>query len=187
MKKFLFVIAFTVGLTFNVHASTVGTMKIITGNHGGVVTVQKQVSNPADVDGRSTRGRVTLSDVRLNIIRVNDGTDEDDTILDSELPLVDDDEASTTDRPELARVSGRVRFHGEQDNISKQLTLNGQFKSLLPQRNTLVLQDITAEVINDELELTGTILINDREIEINSAPDVTKAFVRRLFWLIRKS
>lgn len=184
MKKILFAVICSAGLVLNVQASSVATMKIFTGDHGGVVTVHKQVNHPADEDMRTVKGRVTVSDVRLNIMQMTAAGD--DAILDEELPLLDD-AVSETKRADHARVSGRVRFMGEQDAANRQLTVNGQFKSLVPQRHTLELQEIIAEVVGDELSVSGTIIIDGREFDINAAPDATQKFVRRLIWLIRKS
>ena len=194
MKKLLISIACCMGFIFHAQAASVGTAKIFTGNHGGVVTVQKRVSSQPDEESSESRGLVTLSDVRLNIIRTTDDTRDESSLIDErepanaeEIPEVAD-EPIDADRVYRTRISGQVRFHGEHaPDAAKKLTLNGAFRTLPPEHRTLKLNDIVIEVINDEFVLSGIIVINDQEYEINIAPESAQKFVKRLAWLIRRS
>ena len=193
MKKIIFIIACCIGSTFNLQAASVGTMKIFTGTNGGVVTVQKKLLRSGNLEGdRATKGLVTLSDVQLTIFR-NDGGRLDNEIIDTELPEVSDEVNAAEDSLSM-RVSGRTRFHGgrisdtlDANDMFKRLTLNGKFVSVIPNRHTLELQDVTAEFSGDELSLSGEVSIDGEIFEIREAPEVTKKFIRRLAWLIRKS
>lgn len=195
MKKLAIALACGLGLALNVQAGSVGTSKIFTGNHGGVVTVQKRVTAQPDTETVSSRGLVTLSDVRLEIVRDAEEEDvvRDASSSDADAASVDDapevsDEPVDADRVYRTRVSGHVRFMGEAVREgAKQMTINGAFRTLPPENKTLKLVEITAEVINEELMLTGTVVINDQEYDVNAAPESVQKFVRRVLWLIRSA
>lgn len=186
MKKLLLIIACSIGLAANTHAASVGTMKIFTGDHGGVITVQKRVSNRGEEDSRFSNGLVTLSDVRRALVRTTD-EENDQPAVDEASPEIAD-EATDTNGVHRIRVSGRARFQGEHTaDTGRKLTVNGFFRDLHPQSHTLKLVDIMAQGVDGELVLSGTVIVNGQEYEINSAPEATQRFVRRLIWLIRST
>lgn len=157
------------------HAANVDTLKVYTGVRGGVVTVKKQVYTNRN-DKRITKGYITTSDILLDISG-NDTVEPETT--DAEEAAVDIDPDSTS------LVSGRIRFKGgrfEDEPIV--LNLNGAFRSLVPQGNTLILQGISATRTDDGVTLAGAVIINDVEYELEAAPENIQRFVRRLLiWI----
>ncbi|MBR9912521.1 MAG: hypothetical protein GYB33_19445 [Gammaproteobacteria bacterium] len=190
MQKLLLAIGLAVGLVTGAQAATVGTMKVYTGNYGGVITVQKNVSGQREAGFRSS-GLVTVSDVAVRLVRDVDPADalSNDTTAEELGSMELDDASRDADGAISYRSSGKVRFRGQHivdsDSAASRLELNGGFRKLSPLHHSLRLIKVAGEVINGEVVLSGEVVINGEKMDINAAPELVQRFVLRLLWFIR--
>ena len=174
-------------LALNAQAASVGTMKIFTGNHGGVVTLQKRVHKPQQ-DAARSNGMITVSDVRFALMR--DGEEratEADRADDAEVVDVVDAERDT-DGTLRARISGRAHFVGEAagETRSGSISINGGFKVFNDVIHGIRLVDILATREGEAVVLSGGVVIDGVEYRINEAPEKVQRLVRRLLWAYRR-
>jgi len=186
VKKLLITILLGFGLVANVMAGSSGTMKILTGDYGGVVSIQKKAYTSPE--GSRLNGLLTVSDVAYTFVR-NDIVDGDFTAaaIEEQGVVVIDDIRFDEDGVRRTRISGRVGFNGDSVPGSSLLTFNGYFRVFYGPITGITLQSIVVERVDGELFLSGTVIVGDEEWEINDAPEYIQILVRRIFSFIKSA